>query len=1015
MRKIPPLLLLCAACSGGAVQGLAPAENTHGPQIVFDLARTPLPEIPFPNDVATRPDPQSPTGLRINASQIAPTHLEENTRRLLDQLDGFGTYAPITVAFSQDIDCLDLYQRQNDADPDNDGVYLVQIDTGAVVPLDLNGGHFPAEIDSGGRYFFNDPLANVTNLFFPVTGPQANFLHPPDPSWSSPWPQATDDLMTFYERSTRTLIVRPVVPMKQETRYAVLLTKNLKGTDGNAVMSPFPSVNHTLQNEELRPLFGHLPAGLSAGDLAFAWAFTTQSTTRELEAIREGLYGRGPLAALQARAPVDVTAAAERDPGVDNVYLIPSQTLQDLLKDPTIGNLLVGGGEATLQATIDSFKYVDYFISGSFTSTNFLDDKTRAPQDATFDLDLRSGYARTSPETIYFFASVPKAIAGRKPPFPVAIYGHGYTSMRLEGVLAAGGQAAKFGFGMMDTEAFGHGLSVDPLLALVVKNVLQQHGLGAFADNIVKSRARDLDNDGIPDSGGDFWTADTFHTRDVVRQSIADWFNLVRVMKSWDGTTKMDMGGQQVMAGDFNGDGVPDLGGPNQAYFVFGSSLGGILSSILPAVEPAIVAAAPVSGGSGLGDVGARTTLSPVVQAVFLEVLGPLLVNCDWSVTDQSCGGRDAQPSLVFQVQDLNHDAIVPVAPVTLHAGDTVSICNLEHDNDCRSATADASGRIRISLDADWPQLSVTETPQGAGLPNKVDVQVIQYGDRLSITVNGTQVIDTFQYDASFYGVKYPAGQKLTAVARGYGETRNTPDFRRLWGLSALILEPGDPVSYAPHYFQDLLPARAGNPANVIVVATVGDKIVPVETGIATARAAGLVEMSKPDPDYGVPIDQVLVRSGAVEGLDRLNRYGHPDFGPRAALGAHIRCDPFIDRNGNMEPDQCGTGIDLDPSGYSCDDQGANCLDDTGGPRLSPPLRTQVTRQTSSGLSMLSMPYLDPHGRHAVHPPDPTEAFDTDQFMLNMIGRYFESRGKEIHFELCQAQAATCPWIPQPP
>src|SRR5262249_9122919 len=152
---------------------------------------------------------------------------------------------------------------------------------------------------------------------------------------------------------------------------------------------------------------------------------------------------------------------------------------------------------------------------------------------------------------------------------------------------------------------------------------------GAFADNAFKSRARDLDNDGVPDSGGDFWTADTFHTRDVVRQSIIDWFNLVRVMKSWDGKRTMDMGGKQVVAGDFDGDGVPDLGGPDAPYFVFGSSLGGILSSILPAVEPEIVAAAPVSGGSGLGDIGARSTLSPVVQAVFLEVLGPLLVNGD--------------------------------------------------------------------------------------------------------------------------------------------------------------------------------------------------------------------------------------------------------------------------------------------------------------------------------------------------------------------------------------------------
>ena len=988
MRKFRPQLaaLMVAACSQAAVEGLAPADPTGGPRVRFDLTHTPLPEIPFPNDVATRPDPASPTGLRINASQLAPTQLEENTRRLLDQLDGFGIYAPITVSFDADLDALDLYARQNDADPSNDGVYLVQIDTGEIFPLDVNGGHFPAVLDSGGRYFINDPLANVDNLLFPPT----NLLHAPDPNWSGPWPQSTDDLMTFYERATRTLILRPVIPLRQEQRYAVVLTKNLRGADGRPVVSAFPSINHTLQNAELRPLLKHLPAPLE--QIAFMWSFTTQSTTRELEAIREGLYGRGPLAQLQARAPVDVTALVERDPGQGSVYVIPTAQLQSMLADPQIAQLLVGGDQAAVQATLDSMKYVDHYISGSFTSTNFLDDPTRPPQDATFDVDLHAGTGRTSPETIYFFASVPKALAGRKPPFPVAIYGHGYTSMRLEGVLLAGGQAAKFGFGVMDIEAFGHGLSVDPLLALVVKQVLQQHGLGAFADQAFKSRARDLDNDGVPDSGGDFWTADTFHTRDVVRQSIVDWFNLVRVMKSWDGKTMMDLGGQKVVAGDFDGDGVPDLGGPDAQYSVFGSSLGGILSSVLPAVEPAIVAAAPVSGGSGLGDIGARSTLSPVVQAVFLEVLGPLLVNGDYHGT----------PSLLFQVQQVNHDAIVPIAPLALSAGDVVTVCNLAHQSDCRSATADALGRIRISLDADQPQLDVVETPQGPGLPNKVQVTVVKPGDPLRITVNGAQVIDRWGYDTAFVGVKYPRGSPLTAVARGYGETRNTPDFRRLWGLSQMILEPGDPVSYAPHYFKDLLDARQGVPANVLVVATVGDKIVPVETGIATARAAGLVELSQPDADFGMPIDQVLIRSGAVEGLDRLNRYGSPDFGPRAVMGAHILC-PGSGAG-------CA-GVDLDPSGYSCDEHASDCQDGTGGPRLSPPLRMQVARRTGAGISALSMPYLDPHGRHAIHPPQPDAPFDTDQFMLNLLGRYFETGGKELHFERCQSQMAACPWI----
>ena len=65
--------------------------------------------------------------------------------------------------------------------------------------------------------------------------------------------------------------------------------------------------------------------------------------------------------------------------------------------------------------------------------------------------------------------------------------------------------------------------------------------------------------------------------------------------------------------------------------FVFGISLGGILSAILPAVEPAIIAAAPASGAGGLADVGLRSTLDQVVQAVFLELFGPMIATCPWS------------------------------------------------------------------------------------------------------------------------------------------------------------------------------------------------------------------------------------------------------------------------------------------------------------------------------------------------------------------------------------------------
>src|SRR5207253_8690963 len=108
-----------------------------------------------------------------------------------------------------------------------------------------------------------------------------------------------------------------------------------------------------------------------------------------------------------------------------------------------------------------------------------------------------------------------------------------------------------------------------------------------------------------------------------------------------------------------------------------------------------------------------------------------------------------------------------------------------------------------------------------------------------------------------------------------------------------------------------------------------------------------------PVPACGLPIDQLLITSGAVEAIDTLNRYASPDQGPRAALGSHLRCDSFIDRDGAPQPDKCGTGIDLDPTGYACDSRGLNCKDDMGAPRLSPALRTQVMRQSSAGYSAL--------------------------------------------------------------
>jgi hypothetical protein len=474
-------------------------------------------------------------------------------------------------------------------------------------------------------------------------------------------------------------------------------------------------------------------------------------------------------------------------------------------------------------------------------------------------------------------------------------------------------------------------------------------------------------------------------------------------------------------AGTFFKAGDPN---PGSDLFAFGVSLGGILAGVLPAVEPAVTAAAAASGGGGLSDVALRTQLAPVVSSVMLGSLGPFFANCDFDFAAQRCapGQPGTSPTLVLVVQDVNRERELPVAPLTLAPGDSVTVTNLDHASDncqrdhvCATVTADANGRMRVGVIADPPILSVSRT-KVANAPDRVTVTVLQPGDHLRVGVlrstgSQTQNIANFGFDVSFFGVTYRAGDPLTAPARGWGYERNTPDFRRLVALSQAILEPGDPVSYAPYWFKDLLTSVRSAPLPALVVGTVGDPSVPVSTAIAMARAAGLVEMTQPDPAYGIPMDQVLVQAGVVEGIANLRRLADPSSGPLAKLGAHLSCAP---------PADCTGDVLVDPTSYGFDPvNGVN--DGLNAPRLVPPLRSQLTRQMrladgSQTTSALLLPYLSRAGQHGFRNPQPDKPFDMDQFLANLIGRWFVTRGRELHFDACQAkEPPDCPWIPAPP
>ena len=162
-------MLVCISCGGDLSltgernYGLAKSQTTGGPRVIYDVLAKPLPEIPLPNDQATRIDITSATGRRVNVSLNAPTDYERRARAEFDRMDGFGTFAPIFVSFDALVDLDDLYTRHANDDFRDDAVFVLNVSPecsrfGEEVALDMGRGRYPINLYGHDELRY-DPLA----------------------------------------------------------------------------------------------------------------------------------------------------------------------------------------------------------------------------------------------------------------------------------------------------------------------------------------------------------------------------------------------------------------------------------------------------------------------------------------------------------------------------------------------------------------------------------------------------------------------------------------------------------------------------------------------------------------------------------------------------------------------------------------------------------------------------------------------------------------------------------------
>ncbi len=1034
-------LSFVASCDERAPDGLRRTPAGPGATVRFDLAHTPLPDIPLPTDTATWPDPTSRTGLRINASLIAPTEIERDARARFDQLEGWGTFSPITVSFdlgdkggkprgsadsALDIANIKKRHQHDDYDFANDAVYVVNLSTGVPVALDVGNGNFNYTLKTLDKYWPNDTRASERNLLFEsfdetkhgsitpdAFKPAADkdfdgFLDLPnlDDPYACPDADATcdntakeseaaynspdciakrrqrdqcisDHLLTFYERETDTLILRPILPMKEMTRYAVVLTDRLLDGNGNAVKSPFDFVYHASQeasaarvrdvmnDAKVASYYGDL-AGTGLDHVAFTWSFTTQPTVDDMKRLRDGLYGQGPFkkfstdfpAQLELQRAVGLNSGLQKgatDPegwqsntkaGCDvkskNLFIVKTDDIKAIFAQLVIQGFGERDGPKT-QELLKTFDAVDYLLIGTYKSPFLLEG---GPQEtdpkAAFHLNYLTGEGSITSDNVQFFAVVPKETAQFKQPFNVDIYGHGYTGAFIEEIIY-GGLMAQHGLATVGINAMGHGLDFGNIATdTAVQGVLGSTCVGPFYDALTLGRARDLNRDGRVDSGGDFWSSYLFHTRDGVRQSVLDHIQLVRIMRSFGtgnsgalcksdktgwaspATEACDANqdGQPDLFGDFDGNGVPDFGGPSATYGTWGESLGGILSGIHGAIDAYVTAASPGSGGGGLTDIGIRSFQGGVVEAVLLRVWGPLLVTvpagdrkaCDSLSTDgDHCTVCQADEiSLRWVMPDNNDTGEVEIDCLSKSEIQDTTVLVYNQDNDeLRCARVDDLVDMRVGIPASiGDRISISFYDGADGVTDYKSCSPTFAGDakpRTTISsygkgrvVAGTvNAIETESCAAAtcntFQGLFFGEGDPLTAPAEGFGQIRQTPSLRRFIQLAQAALEPGDPISFAPYYAIEHMTDPYGKviaPHALLTLDTIGDMNVPLNSGIAFARASGALPFMRPDqasryPEYANYVtpdalykalgnhtaNQDLIDHHVVEGVTKLARH----------------------------------------------------------------------------------------------------------------------------------------------
>jgi hypothetical protein len=426
-------------------------------------------------------------------------------------------------------------------------------------------------------------------------------------------PEITGLERLVWDPDSLTLYGRPDSLLEPETRYGLVVTRELRDSSGRPVepSAAFAALFRSNAGPPLAPehrtAFTLLRRALDRrmirpDRIAVASVFTTGSVSTFLEQARDALDRRSPPPALMT-APESGGRA-----------WFPRSTLARVVFRRQIGpvaNAAASSGDGAPDGFRDEVLPLDALPRdavggvgiGWYWSPWYLTSERRILEGPTLTPFRSAGADRPVP----FVVVTPP---GRPPSggWPLAVFGHGYGGEMFSSTFLLAGGLARQGIATVAISVVGHGGGPEGRLLVTPHD-------GRTLTVRVPGRGVDLDADGriepteglTPLPGSPFAS---LGLRDGLRQHVVDLMALVRAVKS---------------GLDVDGDGAPDTG---QGFIGYaGHSLGGIYGTLFLAVESQVRVGALVVPGGPLSDIA---RLSPVFRPRVKEALGrriPSLLN----------------------------------------------------------------------------------------------------------------------------------------------------------------------------------------------------------------------------------------------------------------------------------------------------------------------------------------------------------------------------------------------------